>query len=439
MTRARSSVVVAALVLASCAQSPGREVGVIESTLTAEERRVRLTQIRDAAAAAGLDNGVLLAGIAQAETGLAHCWSEATWACQGPVSADCGGGPVIAGAGDGPCEDLQGGLGMFQFDAGTHEQTLAREGERILSIAGNVEAAIDFVVTMVIRSVYVDGVDTREQAIAWMDSVVVGGAGHTAWIQTVTHYYNGCTPTGCSVYETRSMHYDEALRRVWDEMGADFWGMGMAPPCEVIGAGGRVIDDLDACTTLGGDRRYWRTATDAGYGGSLRWTNATDDTAPANYATWTLRFEAGGEYELFAHLDAAYAESRVAPYTITSREGPREVIVDQTAGALQSLGVFGFEPGVDYEVRVDDDSGEPVSEMIAIVADAIEVRPVGAPDAGGIIETDAAIGADAGVARGRETVSGCGCGVASRGGENRAIAAGIALGLALMARRRRVR
>lgn len=439
-----------ALLLASCAQTPGREVGVIESTLNAEERRARLTQIRDAAAAAGLDNGVILAGIAQAETGLAHCWSEATWACEGPVSADCGGGPVIAGAGDGPCPDMQGGLGMFQFDAGTYDQTLAREGTRILSIAGNVEAAIDFVVAMVIRSVYIDGVDTREQAIAWMNTVVVRGANETEWIQTVTHYYNGCTPTGCSVYDDRIASYTRALRTVWDEMGAEFWMMGMAPPCETIPAEGRVIDDTDACVYLGGDRRYWREATDAGYGGSLRWTNATDDTAPANFATWTLRFETSGEYELLVHTDPAYAESRMAPYTITSSAGASEVALDQTAGAVQSLGAFSFEAGTDYEVRVDDDSGEPVSGMTAIVADAVEVRAIAAPepdggasvpDGGTIVPADGAAGEpDAGTGPGgRGTVSSCSCRAAGSAGGPRAPLSllGLVMALALVRARRR--
>ena len=34
--------------------------------------------------------------IATHESGLAQCWSEATWACQGPWSADCGGSAAAA-------------------------------------------------------------------------------------------------------------------------------------------------------------------------------------------------------------------------------------------------------------------------------------------------------------------------------------------------------
>jgi MYXO-CTERM domain-containing protein len=432
--------------LVGCAQE-GRPLAVAEAELTAAERRVRLTQIRDAAAAAGLTNGVLLAGIAQSETGLAHCWSEATWACQGPASADCGGGPVIAGAGDGPCADMQGGLGMFQFDAGTYDMTLAREGTRILSIAGNVEAAIDFTTSMVIRSVYVDGVDTREQAIAWMNGVVVGGDRHMQWIQTVTHYYNGCVPGRCSVYDSRYASYSNSLQRVWDEMGADFWSMGMAPPCAPVPAAGRVIDDGDACAFLGGDRRYWRLATDAGYGGSLRWTNAITDPEPSNYATWTMRFEAAGRYELRVHTPAPYAESRMTPYRITSAEGTVMRMVDQTAAPLQSLGTYAFEAGADYEVHLGDDSGEPLADMIGIVFDALEIVPVSTaiPDAGDELR-DAFVppGADAAWSDGgdggtlvtpRPMSASCGCRASGRRSAPPALVALFALGAAVTRRR----
>ncbi|MFO0682658.1 MAG: hypothetical protein U0234_11430 [Sandaracinus sp.] len=442
-SRSRALAFLAILALGACAQEPA-PYGAAESDLTAAERRVRLTQIRDAAAARGLTNGVLLAGIAQNETGLAHCWSEATWACQGPNSTDCGGGPVIAGAGDGPCADMQGGLGMFQFDAGTYDQTLAREGDRILLIAGNVDAAIDFVLAMVIRSIYIPGVDTNEQALAWMNSVVVGGAGHMEWIQTVTHYYNGCTPTGCSVYDTRFMHYSDALHAVYDEMGAAFWAGAMAPVCEAIPAEGGVIDDTDPCVTLGGDLRYWRTATDAGYGGSLRWTNAISASGPSNTATWTLRFAAPGMHELVVHTDAPYAESHMAPYRITHAGGTTDVAIDQASASEHSLGTFSFEAGTDYSVLLGDDSGKPSADMIGIVCDALEVVPVGTPtpDAGmsspdAFLASDGAV-ADAATAMPPSGGSGCGCRAAGPA-QNGLGGLGVGVVLVLLGARRRRR
>jgi len=219
---ASSVCMTACAMLPDSADERDDEVGVGISLLTASERRVRAGQIRDAAFASGMTEGYLLAGIADAETSMSHCWSELTWACMGPASADCGGGPVVAGAGDGPCADLQGGLGMFQFDAGTHTQTLQREGDRILSIAGNTQAAVDFVVAMLIRSVYVDGVDDRAQAIAWSNGVRRDNERWDPWIRTVTHYYNGCTPSA-SCWNQRYAHYHDNTSAVFDEMGAEFW------------------------------------------------------------------------------------------------------------------------------------------------------------------------------------------------------------------------
>lgn len=77
-----------------------------------------------------------------------------------PNSTSCGGGPVIAGASDGPCSAQQGGLGMFQFDGGNFTQTLARDGRDILlTLDGNIRHAVDFVVNIVNQEV--DGVDNR--------------------------------------------------------------------------------------------------------------------------------------------------------------------------------------------------------------------------------------------------------------------------------------
>lgn len=451
--RASSLALAVALAVSACAQEP-RPLGAVTADLTAAERRARMTQIRDAAAARGLTNGVLLAGIAHNETGLAHCWSEATWACQGPDSVDCGGGPVIAGAGDGPCPDRQGGLGMFQFDAGTYDQTLMREGDRILLIAGNVEAAIDFTVAMVIRSVYIDGVDTREQALAWMNAVVVRGFHHMEWIQTVTHYYNGCTPTGCSVYDERFGNYSNGLGLVWDEMGEEFWTGAPVPECEPVPATGRVIDDGDACVFLGGDLRYWRTAVDDGYGGSLRWTNAIDDADPSNYGVWNLRFEEAGEYELIAYASAPYAESRMAPYRITHAGGTADVAIDQTSSDTHSLGTFTFAADTDYDVHLGDDSGKPVGDMIGVVFDALEIVPFSAPttdaglttsDAGLTTTTDAGIGnadayvppgVDAGTWMRPTSGASCGCRTHSRRSATGTFAILAALALAITRRRR---
>src|SRR4051812_3252844 len=107
----------AGCVVGTGADDPPAPQAPAHPALATSAKVPRYAAIRDAAAARGIGNAYLLAGIANDETGLAMCWSEAQWACQGPSSPDCGGGPVIAGAADGPCSAQQGGLGMFQFDA----------------------------------------------------------------------------------------------------------------------------------------------------------------------------------------------------------------------------------------------------------------------------------------------------------------------------------
>lgn len=374
------------LLLGSCAP-PGPqldEIAGLQSLLTGEERVARATLILEAARAHGLNNGLLLAGIADAETGMSHCWSELTWACMGPDSVDCA-GPVVAGAGDGPCVDRQGGLGMFQFDAGTYDETLAREGERILTIDGNVAAAIDFVLSMVVRSVYIDGVDTDEQAIEWLEGVRPWNELWTPWIQTVTHYYNGCRPDVCGVYDSRIASYSGHGTDLVAEMGMEFW-YGEVVPCGEVPAEGTVIDEVDACFTAGGPAAFWRSE-DAGFGGSLLWTNATASDAPANFAQWDLWFAEAGSYLLEAYTDAAWAVSVQTSYRIEHGGTSEQVVVDQSAlDGFQELGVFDFVAGGGQRVRVDDNTGETASD-VHIVADALRLTRVdfddgGVPDAG---------------------------------------------------------
>ena len=204
-------------------ESDGEDAASRDSNLTAAQRRDRAAHLRDVSASRGITRGWLLAGIANAETQMSQCWSELTWACKGPNSPDCGGGPVVAGSGDGPCSHKQGGLGMFQFDAGTYSQTLAAYGNKVLTVDGNVDSAIDYVINMVIDSKWVSGVTTEAQAIDWMNGITVGSSDYAIWIKTVTAYYNGCFPGACSVYSSRYAHYDDSTREVYNEMGKEFW------------------------------------------------------------------------------------------------------------------------------------------------------------------------------------------------------------------------
>lgn len=197
-------------------------------------RPARYAKIRDSARARGIGNAYLLAGIAMDETNLAQCWSEATWACQGPNSPDCGGGPVIAGASDGPCSDQQGGLGMFQFDSGTYWDTINSYGNDVLTIDGQVSHAIDYVVNMVKISDYTTNAETDDKARAWLNSFDVNNPTlRDQWIRTVVRYYNGCQE-GWSCWSARYQSYSDGLSQVLsDTGGTGFWaGSGGGGDCD---------------------------------------------------------------------------------------------------------------------------------------------------------------------------------------------------------------
>ena len=344
--------------------------------LTDEERTERCANIRDVAADNGISAGFLFAGIAQAETNLSHCHEELSWACQGPASIDCDGGPVVAGAGDGPCSIMEGGLGMFQFDGGTFEETIQRDGDGVLLLSGNVTRAVDFVVNMVMNSVYVD-VSTPEEAKAWMNTVTVDGPQWDAWIKTVTHYYNGCTPTGCSVYDQRYQHYADNGADVFFEQGADFWVVDL-PPCAPIPAEGRLLEETDTCFTKGGPLPFWRV----GIGGESNlhvWTGTTDLGEAVNFAEWTLSFDEPGDYRL--EVSVVDGTTTQAAYSIDHAGTTTEIVVDQSAAdGFVELGVFPFDAGGSQRVFVGDNTGDTDDRKLAV--DAIRLTRVGGEGGG---------------------------------------------------------
>lgn len=236
----RRALALASLALAACSAPTADEAAPDEpatscttsEALTVNARVSRYATMRDSARAHGIPaNGYLLAGIAYDETGVAMCWSEATWACKGPNSPDCGGGPVIAGAADGPCSAQQGGLGMFQFDAGTFSQTIAKYGDSVLTVDGQIKAVVPFVVDMVRRSAYTTNAETPEKALAWINAFDPADATlKDQWIKTVVRYYNGCRPTS-SCWSSRIKTYTDGLdTALADTGGTKFWADGPPAP-----------------------------------------------------------------------------------------------------------------------------------------------------------------------------------------------------------------
>ncbi len=321
-------------------------------------RMERAARIRDTAAEAGMYNAVLLAGIGQVETGFAHCWSEATWACQGPASSSCDGGPVIAGAADGPCSIQQGGLGLFQFDSGTFTDTINTYGSDIVTIEGNVSAVVPFLVTRAIESI--EGVNTEDEALAWMNSipVVAGDPLFEEWIYFVAWRYNGCK--GCSVQQGK---YRDGTLLLLDEMGEEFWLVDLEDSCPLIPRGGATIEEDGDCYRASGPAQYWRDEA-AGSGGSLQWTKATDSDEASNYGTWRLRFEEAGDYEIAVFTDAnTFGTSAQAAYEVTNAAGVEVVVIDQAAtDGWILLGSFSFDNDEGYQVRLHDNTGEAWAE-----------------------------------------------------------------------------
>ena len=201
--------------------SPGDANGGMQTTVA---KMPRYSAIKTAARTRGMRNAYLVAGIANARTGLAQCWSEATWACQGPASADCNNGPVIANLAAGPCSAQQGGLGMFQFDSGTYSQTVSHYGNDVLTVEGQVSHALDDVLGMIKLSAYTSNTDTDQKASAWVNSFDPTNATlRDQWISTVVRYYDGCQP-GSSCWTMRYQSYSDAYAAALSEPGgAPFW------------------------------------------------------------------------------------------------------------------------------------------------------------------------------------------------------------------------
>jgi hypothetical protein len=200
------------------------EVSKIESSLTSGEKRARSDVIKSVAASRGITNPVVYAGVANHETGLAQCWSEATWACQGPASADCGGGPVIAGSGDGACSLKQGGLGMYQFDAGNHSETLSFYGSGILTISGNASKGIEVILAKLRACPNTRDFITSDAAgIAYLNNARPGTQEFETFLTTMAWCYNGCTPTGCSAHNQRREDYRRGVTELLELFGEEYW------------------------------------------------------------------------------------------------------------------------------------------------------------------------------------------------------------------------
>jgi lysozyme len=151
------------------------------------------------------------------------------------------------------------------------------------------------------------------------------------------------------------------------------------PVCAPVPASGRIIEEDDVCTTLGGTVAALRRES-AGHGGSLRWTHTTDWDSEDNFATWSFDFVAAGRYRVEIATPAPWAEATQAKYVVRHGLVEESVIVDQSAvDGWTLVGEFDFAQGQDQWLHVGDNTGEPLAGKVQLVFDAVRLTRI-APD-----------------------------------------------------------
>lgn len=226
-----------AFVAMACASEAEVDEGELDSEVTQcrlpkRERKVDVTKRADLLAnikRVAVDENVpnaalLIAGIGAHETGLTQCWKDAKQFCQGPWSSTCN-GPVLAGGADGPCSQTQGGLGIFQFDSGTHAATVRAYGDGILSESGNVRAATRLVLQKL--QICPNGPplarrSTPEAAAQWLDDVRIGTESYEQFLDAMARCYNGADSRTCRFKQVRAS-YDMAIRFLLEDAGERYW------------------------------------------------------------------------------------------------------------------------------------------------------------------------------------------------------------------------
>lgn len=196
-------------------------------------------------------------------------------------------------------------------------------------------------------------------------------------------------------------------------------------PCAVIPPPGGTLDDSGPCARLHGPADSWRSVTSAGNEGNLHWTYAFDDSEPGNWAQWLSHFEEGGDYHVEIALLSEYAQSRQTRFVVR-HDGQEEEVVRDISGldGWLSLGTYSFVAGGDQFVAVYDNTGEPLSDQLRIMFDAVRftrsVEPEPLAEAGSeaaVLEAASDVAADSDVETGTvpsaryeaDQADGCAC------------------------------
>jgi hypothetical protein len=219
-------------------QDDSENTNSFDDALTNTQKRAVSDHIKSVSAGKGVTNPLLFAGVPNHESGLVQCWKDATWACQGPHSNYCG-GPVIAGSGDGPCSQKQGGLGMYQLDAGTYSQTLASYGSNVVELDGQIDKGVDTIVQKVWHCPNTPHFNNEAEVVAWINAAKPGTSKYEVFLSAMAECYNGCQP-GWSCYEPMRANYRAGVQKLVDAFGNAYWYGGGSPPpagCGIIQPG----------------------------------------------------------------------------------------------------------------------------------------------------------------------------------------------------------
>ncbi|MDB4953725.1 MAG: uncharacterized protein JWO36_1294 [Myxococcales bacterium] len=146
--------------------------------------------------------------------------------------------------------------------------------------------------------------------------------------------------------------------------------------CGTIEATGGVVDDGDTCFVAGGPATGMRQVKTDGMDGDLVWTHATA-TVEENFSEWNFNFAEAGRYKIEVYTAATFAQSKKAKYVVHASGADHDVTLDQSAvDGYQSLGDFDFAQGAHQFVHLGDSTGEPVTDNVQLVFDAVRVTRI---------------------------------------------------------------
>jgi GH25 family lysozyme M1 (1,4-beta-N-acetylmuramidase) len=226
----------------------------------------------------------------------------------------------------------------------------------------------------------------------WRDTV--GGADYSQYPLWIANYSATCPPipdpwTKWTFHQYSSTAHIPGITQntvdvdkfngTLDQLKA----LGTNLPCDVIAPQGGIIDDSSPCFVAGGNVQSIRHVS-AGYGSALQWTYTSDAPQPTNDGVWQLNLAEAGHYRVEISTPAPYAQSKQAVYQVTHAGATDRIMLDQSKqDGWQVLGDLDFAVGADQAIRLDDNTGEPLSTNTQLVFDAIRLTRVdGPPDPG---------------------------------------------------------